>query len=192
MSQCFTDGSWLNEPDKWSLSEGHLSVETKSKTDFWRKTHYGFIRDNGHFWQLDAPEKFTATLTFEGEYQELYDQAGLMYRTDAENWIKCGIEHSDGMTNFSIVVTRGTSDWSVIGRPMIFGPQTVRITAGGNAIVAHFLDGGGHWKLMRVTSFPTTPHSKIGPMACSPERGGFAARFIDLQISNPIENPLHG
>jgi regulation of enolase protein 1 (concanavalin A-like superfamily) len=40
---------WLNEPAQWSHSAHQVLLTTNSKTDFWRKTHYGFIRDNGHF-----------------------------------------------------------------------------------------------------------------------------------------------
>lgn len=184
-------GNWLNEPADWALDNGILSIATGDRTDFWRHTHYGFVRDNGHFWQVPAPGEFTASLTFEGDYEMLYDQAGLMLRVDPDNWIKCGIEHSDGITNFSIVVTRGKSDWSVIGRPLVSGSQTVRLTAKSNAIIAHFLASNGKWQLMRVADFPTTNAAMIGPMACSPERAGFTARFVDLQLSSPIENPLH-
>ncbi|WP_371229203.1 DUF1349 domain-containing protein [Roseovarius sp. 2305UL8-3] len=188
----FSAGSWLNDPADWAIKNGTLSVTTAEQSDFWRHTHYGFVRDNGHFWQLPAPEFFTATLTFEGDYETLYDQAGLMLRIDEKNWVKCGIEHSDGMTNFSIVVTRGNSDWSVIGQPLISGPQTVRMTVANGAIIAHFLTPDGTWRLMRVADFAMTSAARIGPMACSPERSGFKARFLDLTISSPIENPLHG
>lgn len=185
------DGEWINPPVTWSLSGGALHLTTNDRTDFWRETHYGFWRDNGHFWQLSAPREFTTTLVFEGDYETLYDQAGLMLRIDADNWIKCGIEHSDGMTNFSTVVTRGKSDWSVIGQPLISGPQTVRLTAQNNAVIAHFKTPNGTWRLMRVADFPTSSEAMVGPMACSPERGGFKARFLDLQINLPIKNPLH-
>lgn len=185
-------GKWLNEPRDWGIKNGKLNVTTGDKTDFWRHTHYGFIRDSGHFWQLPAPKAFTASLTFQGDYETLYDQAGLMLRVDKKNWLKCGIEHSDDMTNFSIVVTRDNSDWSVIGQPLISGPQTIRVTAQNDAIVAHFLGQDGTWSLMRVADFPLTKTTTIGPMACSPERSGFKARFLDLKITPPIQKPLHG
>ena len=30
------------------------------------------------------------------KYSTLYDQGGLMLRTDNRNWIKCGVEYVDG------------------------------------------------------------------------------------------------
>jgi hypothetical protein len=188
----FTHGTWLNTPPEWSIDDGMLSLTTGESTDFWRKTHYGFIRESGHFLQMPAPHAFTASLVFHGQYETLYDQAGIMLRIDAENWIKCGIEHSDGMTNFSIVVTRGKSDWSVIGQPLIAGPQTVRLTAQNDAVIAHFKTPDDTWQLMRVADFPTSPAAMIGPTACSPERSGFKASFLGLDVSSPIANPLHG
>ncbi|MFM6026140.1 MAG: DUF1349 domain-containing protein [Dolichospermum sp.] len=41
---------WLNEPVNWSSSRDRIIVNTSPKTDFWRVTDYGFIRDNGHFY----------------------------------------------------------------------------------------------------------------------------------------------
>ena len=45
-----------------------------------------------------------------GEYAALYDQAGLMVRQDAENWMKCGTEYFDGSRHASVVFTRDFSD----------------------------------------------------------------------------------
>jgi regulation of enolase protein 1 (concanavalin A-like superfamily) len=41
------------------LDDGRLRVVTDAKTDFWRETHYGFIRDNGHFFACRVPGDFT-------------------------------------------------------------------------------------------------------------------------------------
>ena len=40
---------------------------------------------------------FSAEVLVNGYYEELYDQAGLMLRVDALNWIKAGIEFTDGI-----------------------------------------------------------------------------------------------
>ena len=39
---------WLNEPPEWREEDGVLTVVTGDRTDFWRRTHYGFVRDDGH------------------------------------------------------------------------------------------------------------------------------------------------
>ena len=61
-----TDGIWLNEPKHWSENGNSLEMVTDSATDFWRETHYGFVRDNGHFLGFQAPEAFTAEVRVQG------------------------------------------------------------------------------------------------------------------------------
>ncbi|CAF4559543.1 unnamed protein product, partial [Rotaria magnacalcarata] len=38
-------------------------VHTNGETDFWRQTHYGFERDNGHFYyrSMNGEQSFTIT-----------------------------------------------------------------------------------------------------------------------------------
>jgi regulation of enolase protein 1 (concanavalin A-like superfamily) len=93
------------------------------KTDFWQTTSYGFVHDNGHFASMGSIEasldgkwpSFEFTVGFEGEYESLYDQAGLMLRVDAHNWLKTGVEYVDGKRQASVVITRhGRSDWNVV------------------------------------------------------------------------------
>ena len=108
-----TDMRWLNEPPEWSVDDDLLSVTTGERTDFWRETHYGFVRDNGHFFYTETEGDFSAEATFSAEYEHLYDQAGLMLRLNERYWIKAGVEYSDGERLLSTVVTRERSDWSV-------------------------------------------------------------------------------
>lgn len=186
------DATWHNEPPNWVWENGVLVVTTGDKTDFWQTTHYGFRRDDGHFLGRAQTGDFTALLTFEADYKTLYEQAGLMLRRDEHNWLKAGIEYSDGITNFSVVITRnGRSDWSVIGVPDLRGPQQIRITRVGGAVIVHHMTRAGTWQLMRLGDFDQTPVIDVGPMACSPESRAFVARFLDLEIGPPIQNPLH-
>ena len=185
--------TWHCEPPGWVLNDDVLAVTTGNKTDFWQDTFYGFRRDDGHFLGIDVQDDFTAVVTFEGDYEVLYDQAGMMMRVDHRTWLKTGIEFSDDMTNFSVVVTRdGRSDWSVIGVPRVSGPQKVRLTRIGTAAFVHYLGADGAWRLMRLADFPAVSPLKVGPMACSPQRAGFKVRFIAFEIGAPIKKPLHG
>lgn len=43
---------WLNDPASATVSGGNLVVQALPKTEFWRKTFYGYITDNGHFFHL--------------------------------------------------------------------------------------------------------------------------------------------
>ena len=183
---------WHCEPPKWQLLDEGLTLTTGDKTDFWQDTYYGFRRDDGHFLGRAVSGDFTASLTFDAAYEVLYDQAGLMMRQDANTWLKTGIEYSDEVTNFSVVVTRdGRSDWSEIAVPRVTGMQKVRLTRQGRAVIVHHERGDGTWRLMRLADFPESADVRVGPMAWSPERAGLAARFGSLEIGPAIDNPLH-
>jgi regulation of enolase protein 1 (concanavalin A-like superfamily) len=183
---------WLNEPASWEGDEASLALATDEATDFWRHTFYGFVRDNGHAFLKPVSGDFTASAIVTGEYEQLYDQAGLMLRVDERNWIKTGIEFTDGLMHFSVVVTREASDWSVI--PLMNArPQDevgVRLTRHGDAVRVQYSVGGAAWQMARLAPF-SADDAEVGVMACSPERGGFRARFRDIAVGPAIDRQLH-
>lgn len=192
MQDILKEATWLNPPPEWELTREGLTVTTGEKTDFWQSTFYGFRRDDGHALLVPAPDEFTATLEFSGEYETLYDQAGLMLRVDPANWIKTGIELSDGVTNFSVVVTReGRSDWSVCAAPLVSGPQRIRTVMKNGAVIVHFINGAGDWQHLRLADFAAAGPARIGPTACSPQRAGFRCRFSAFELGAPLDKPLH-
>jgi regulation of enolase protein 1 (concanavalin A-like superfamily) len=93
--QSLKNGRWLNQPANSEASDIALSVTTDANTDFWRETHYGFVRDNGHFYAFQADGDFTAQVRVQAHFEHLYDQAGLMVRLDERRWVKTGIEFSE-------------------------------------------------------------------------------------------------
>jgi regulation of enolase protein 1 (concanavalin A-like superfamily) len=54
------DMKWYNEPSSWHQEGERLLVKSDPKTDFWRKTHDGGIRDSGHFYHRVIGSHFTA------------------------------------------------------------------------------------------------------------------------------------
>ena len=183
---------WLNEPPQWQGDAEALSLTTGNNTDFWRETFYGFTRDSGHAWLQPVYGDFSASMTIKGEYEQLYDQAGIMLRIDEAHWIKAGIEFTDGLMHFSVVVTRGVSDWSVIPLHQA-SPETpvfIRLTRHDNAVRVQFHLGDGAWQMARLCPFPADD-ALIGMTACSPEREGFHARFEDFSVGPPIARKLH-
>ncbi|MEJ2028992.1 MAG: DUF1349 domain-containing protein [Maritimibacter sp.] len=132
----FTKMHWLNEPPEARVSVDSLEITTAEASDFWQKTYYGFTPDSGHALLTPAPAEFTATLSFAGDYDALYDQAGIMLRAGPELWIKAGVEMSDGQAQFSVVITNGQSDWSTtplarysLGRDVTAAPKDGRIAS---------------------------------------------------------------
>lgn len=181
---------WLNKPPDWQAGNERLRVITGANTDFWRITHYGFIRDNGHFYYDKRAGDFTVQVKIEAQYEALYDQAGIMIRLDSTNWIKAGVEYTDGSPHFSVVVTRDFSDWSVLPTDS-GGPVWLRLTRQGSAIRIQYSVDGIAFPMLRLAYFPESNDTLVGLMCCSPERGGFNVEFTEFKIGDPIATGPH-
>lgn len=173
---------WFNEPPVWRDDGGILTATTAAKSDFWRKTHYGFIRDNGHFYYEEIAGDFTMTVQVLGEYRTLYDQAGLMVRVDEGNWMKCGIEFVEGVHYASAVVTRDYSDWSVAPLGKNLSVFWLRVAREKTTLTVEYALDGEHFILLRNTYLPMGETVQAGPMAASPGEQGFDVRFEGLSI----------
>ena len=187
----FEHCTWLNEPRDWNLRAGVLNVTTDANTDFWRETHYGFTRDSGHFFQFATAGDFTAELRVAARYEELYDQAGIMVRTDEANWVKAGVELSDGRAWLSSVLTLGRSDWATgafDGDPADF---RLRATVKSGVLRLQVSADGRLWRLARLSSFPRAARYAVGPMCCTPERAGLRVRFSEFTVGAAQERGLH-
>lgn len=185
--------TWLNPPPAASVHDGHLRVHTGLKTDFWQRTYYGFQPDGGHFLHRQWTGDFTLETTFRGQYETLYDQAGLMVRHDAATWMKCGIEYTDGAKHFSVVVTRGHSDWSAFRIDHEFDLISARVTRNDDALFIQYrTDAMTEWRMARLAYFPPE-HSElsVGLMAGSPQREGFQAEFTDFRLGPPVSRDIH-
>jgi regulation of enolase protein 1 (concanavalin A-like superfamily) len=173
---------WLNEPPTWHADGERLSVTAGPKTDFWRKTHYGFINDNGHVYGRKVTGDFDVRVKVSGAYTTLYDQAGLMVRQDETTWIKTGIEFVDGVQYMSAVVTRDYSDWSVdalAGSPAAIWLQLKRRET---AIEVHFSLDGATYTMHRMAYLPADGPALVGVMCAAPQGEGFTVEFDGLAI----------
>ena len=99
--------SWLNEPPAAELDGDNLVVSTGRNTDFWHKTAYGFVHDDGHLLGAPFPPEAAIEVTFQAEFEAQFDQAGLMLRGGPDTWLKTGVELSDGQLYASVVNTAG-------------------------------------------------------------------------------------
>lgn len=183
--------TWLNPPPVCELRGDTLVVQTAPDTDFWQQTHYGFVHDNGHFLSLPAPPEFSVQVRVRGEYQSLYDQAGLMLRASEQEWIKAGVEFV-GQQQLSAVVTHGFSDWSVrpVGMPDFFD---LKMTRRGDALSIQSRCFYGEkaqasdWSLLRLAYWPPDLTDHVGVYACSPQPGRFEVTFSEFELG-PVES----
>ncbi|MFB2933731.1 DUF1349 domain-containing protein [Aerosakkonemataceae cyanobacterium BLCC-F154] len=174
---------WYNQPPNWQIQGDIISVTSGAKTDFWRETHYGFIRDNGHFFYQTIQGDFVVDVKVSGEYRDLYDQAGIMLRLDEANWLKCGIEFVESVQQISAVVTRNYSDWSVV--PLPENPVSIwmKVIRRGSAIEVKYSFDGADYTMLRLAYLTPKLTINAGLMCASPDGNGFSTKFENFQIS---------
>jgi regulation of enolase protein 1 (concanavalin A-like superfamily) len=167
---------WYNEPPVWEVNAERITVITGAKTDFWRKTHAGFIKDDGHFYAQPVSGDFTAEVKVSGKYRDLYDHAGLMLRLDAEHWLKCGIEFVEGVQYASTVVTHDYSDWSVV---TLSSPPAIwlRLKRHHETVEISYSLDGQQFTMMRQAYFPPAEGAQVGIMCCAPQGNGLEVTF---------------
>ena len=123
-------------------------------------------------------------LKVSGEYQELYDQAGIMVRLDEANWLKCGIEYVNGVQQVSAVVTRDYSDWSVVPMPQNPVSLWVHVTRRGTAVEVQYSLDREQYTMLRLAYLTPVETVKVGVMCASPEGNGFSMTFEGFKIHN--------
>jgi len=175
--------TWLNPPASEHYDDGTLTARCKGKTDFWRKTFYGYINDNGHFLHVPVSGEFTFQARVSGNYSALYDQAGLMVRLDAKHWMKCGSEVFDGKRWASAVFTHDFSDWSTMEDLTQTGPVYWRVVRKKDSIEAQCSKDGDKFLTVRQGYFPAAVEVSVGVMCAAPEGAGFDSVFDQLMIS---------
>ncbi len=187
------NGTWLNRPAAVVHSEDDcLVVTTEAGTDFWRHTHYGFVRDTGHFLGFDVDPGFTAEIRVRARYETLYDQAGMMLRASPDLWVKAGVEFSDGCPRLAVVVTDERSDWSLSAAPGDLSDLWLRMTLKHEALRIQASTDRRVWTLLRLAPFSAQGRSlKVGPMCCTPERAGLEVTLSDVQIGPAGTANLH-
>lgn len=181
---------WLNPPLRADLQGTVLEVEARPKSDFWRMTQDGGVRDDAHFLWRRLTGDGWVEVTFSGRFPDLYDQAGLMLRAGEDEWIKAGVERVGGVLLASAVVTHGQSDWSVA--PLPAGSEdswiTVRASRSGNAVtIQHRFGEQATWRTLRMAYFAPEVELSAGLMCCSPTGSGLVVRFDRLRFGTADE-----
>ncbi|OEU15235.1 DUF1349-domain-containing protein, partial [Fragilariopsis cylindrus CCMP1102] len=176
---------WMNKPDKWKQKGDDIKVTVPEETDFWRGTLHGFTKDDAPFYWMFADNDFETRLTIKGKFKYLYDQAGLMLRIDAENWVKLGICHYRDQLYVSCCFTRGKSDWSTHRLPITkIDKFHVWAKRKGEVIDCYYSLDNENWIHIRQGYFSDKPRIRVGMMCAAPESAGFKVTFSDFMIKN--------
>jgi len=184
-------GWWLNRPPHVGITQGRLVLTAARGSDAWRVTSYGFVRDGAHALLSDLPDGWAVEVSFIADFDQQFDQAGILVRIDETRWSKAGIEFSDGCLQASAVVTDGMSDWSVGPVPDWTGGEvTVRVSRSGTALTVRIRNGGEPWRLLRLAPIDPDAVAYAGPYCCAPEREGLKVTFTRW-AAGPADEALH-
>jgi regulation of enolase protein 1 (concanavalin A-like superfamily) len=176
----FAKCRWINPPERWRLDGERLLVVTDNATDFWRETHYGFTRDNGHLFGCNTAGDFTMQVHVRANYDALYDQARIMVRLDERNWIRAGIEKSDDQCQLSSVLTIERSDWATAaygGNPVDFW---MRATVSNGVIRVRHPPMGNDGRSSVWLQSPERAPTLLGRCAARPNVPGLRWSFPDF------------
>lgn len=173
---------WRNPPTHFVHEGNNLIVQVPGKTDYWRKTFYGFVRDSGPYYYQKVTGDFTATVKITGRYTSLFDQAGIMVRESANIWMKCGIEYTEGIQHASTVITRDFSDWSIT--PIPSNPESIwlKVTRTSETIETFYSFDGQLYTPMRLGYLSTFMTLEVGMVVAAPIGDGFEVVFEDFEI----------
>jgi uncharacterized protein len=174
---------WLNEPASAIITGSKLEVRSRPKTDFWRKTFFGYVTDNGHFFHMPVSGDFVFEARVDGQYAALYDQAGLMVRIDAQNWVKCGTEVFDNARHASVVFTREFSDGSTMIDLASSGPVWWRVVRKPDSLETLCSADGKTFTSVRMGYLVPAASAEVGIMCAAPEGGGFQCVFDNLKLT---------
>ncbi|MDC3377049.1 DUF1349 domain-containing protein [Candidatus Nanopelagicales bacterium] len=185
------EGSWLNEPAALESIADDLVVTTADQSDFWNRTGYGFVHDNGHALLREFPAHTAMEVEFSAEWTHEFDQAGLFLYADSEHWVKAGVEFADSVLGLGAVVTAGTSDWSVGHVPEWMSARIrIRVSRTTDAITVRARAGDEPWRLVRLAPIDPTLTWSAGPLAASPSRAGLIVHFHAWEASD-ADTSLH-
>jgi len=186
LADLLRDGTWTTPPVSAVVVDDELHVTAAEGSDAWRHTSYGFVHDTEHALLTPLPAQAGIEVSFHLDYGEQFDQAGLFLRVSQTEWVKAGVEFSDGQPQVGAVVTHGHSDWSVAPVPEWHGRVvTVRASRSGDAVTVRARVGDEPFRLVRVAYLDPAADVSAGLYCASPTRSGLTVRFTGYARTEP-------
>ncbi len=181
-----TKFTWINKPKEFQLKKDNITIFTDPSTDFWERTYYGFRNDNAHAFVIPIKEKeFTFGIKTTFEPDKLFDQCGLVFYQDNENWFKASVEHEDGEYSKlgSVVTNLGYSDWAMVDISSNIKSMFYRLSRRGQDFLIESSLDGISYKQMRIFHMHKAIEAvNAGIYACSPLKSSMKAVFSEISL----------
>lgn len=180
---------WLNEPQEKQVNASEIIIKTEADTDLWKRTYYGFERDDAPMLLMKTKEQFFSfVVKVHFSSQVAYDQAGVVIYLDTDNWFKGSIEYENEefQRMGSVVCNNGYSDWATQDISSSIKEMWYRLSRRNSDFYLEYSEDGDNFKQMRIFHlFAAENEIAFGLYACSPGESTFEAKFTDFQM---IEN----
>lgn len=180
---------WLNEPQEKRVNASEIIIKTEADTDLWKRTYYGFERDDAPMLLMKTKEQFFSfVVKVHFSSQVAYDQAGVVIYLDTDNWFKGSIEYENEefQRMGSVVCNNGYSDWATQDISSSIKEMWYRLSRRNSDFYLEYSEDGDNFKQMRIFHlFAAENEIAFGLYACSPGESTFEAKFTDFQM---IEN----
>lgn len=198
-----TNAQWINQPSRFAIGQESITITTEPNTDFWQRTYYGFQNDNAPAILLTSDLNFSFTTRVSFNYQDRFDQAGIIIYIDCDNWVKASVEYENNdMSRLGSVVTnQGYSDWATTDISPISSIWYRLSRRGADFLIEHATNGKDFHQ-MRICHLSvlgdTDVNGKLPPQkictqpvrfglyACSPLNSSFTATFEDLSLTDSL------
>jgi regulation of enolase protein 1 (concanavalin A-like superfamily) len=174
---------WFNEPSQWSEQDGQIIIRPDARTDFWRITDYGYVRDNGHIFGEAVTTDFDLAVRVQADYADQYDQAGLAIRVDESHWLKTGVELYEGRLRFSTVITVDHSNWVIADLPDGFRTLNLKLSRRNDVVHVSYSVDENALELASVVYLEPGVSAFVGLLCAAPEGNGFTAQFSELALT---------
>lgn len=178
---------WIREPKSVEINNSEIVVITKTGTDLWQRTYYGFKNDNAPCFQIETEEKrFSFIVKTEFESKDRFDQCGIAMYLDSDNWFKASIEYENDEYQRlgSVVTNNGYSDWATTDISSSIKSMWYRFSRRESDYCIESSIDGKHFKQMRIFHmFNGANKIKFGIYAASPTTGSFKAKFSYLKVT---------
>ncbi|KAL5363731.1 hypothetical protein BJX96DRAFT_156144 [Aspergillus floccosus] len=188
---------WLNYNASAISPIGNvITIHTPPDTDIWRPS---MNKDNFTapylYTRIQTADFQSVKVTVQADWKTLYDQGGLAItfpkrqKHNYLQWIKAGVEFTDGAPYLGVVGTDRLSDWSL--SPLLQGADTgktsIEIVRDGSDAWVYVIEGNARRALRQVTwafSEGCSEQMHVGIYAAKPTReSGVGHEFDTLAVT---------
>lgn len=181
---------WLNAPERSSIEDDRIVIQTEPGTDLWQRTYYGFRNDNAPGLLMRTREPyFSFWLRTDFASKRRFDQCGVLLYQDSDNWLKASIEYENESFQRlgSVVTNRGYSDWATTDIPATQRFMYYRLSRRESDFCVENSFDGENYRQMRIAHlFEGGGEIQIGIYACSPEASSFEAAFSEIRFTECV------